>query len=165
MGEAGPNSSLTACSSLRFPRRSYRRPGRCQRLLFVVVYKLERPNTKKNCGPWKSGNPKPGFPLSHRPECLRRKEKNGRLHKTVDAPEMGAVAHERTDSLARSVNAQMCSSVFSAPSARVSPTASALSAPPSPCAPQRLRASAVKKKFFLRVSVSLRQVTTRSSPQ
>jgi hypothetical protein len=24
--------------------------------------------TKKNCGPWKSGNPKSGFPLFHRPE-------------------------------------------------------------------------------------------------
>src|SRR5437868_14981126 len=47
MGETVPNSSLTACSSLRFPRRSYGRPGRCQRLLFVVVYKLERPNTKR----------------------------------------------------------------------------------------------------------------------
>jgi hypothetical protein len=53
-------------------------------LLFVVVYKLERSKTKKNCGSWKSGNPKPGFPLFHRPECLRRKEKNGRLHKTLD---------------------------------------------------------------------------------
>jgi hypothetical protein len=25
-------------------------------------------------GPWKSGNPKAGFPLSHSPESLRRKE-------------------------------------------------------------------------------------------
>jgi hypothetical protein len=24
--------------------------------------------TKKNCGPWKIGNPKSGFPLFHRPE-------------------------------------------------------------------------------------------------
>src|SRR6266700_357548 len=30
---------------------------------------------RKNSGPWKSGNPKAGFPLSHSPEsCLRRKE-------------------------------------------------------------------------------------------
>jgi hypothetical protein len=26
-------------------------------------------------GRWKSGNPKPGFPLSHRPDSLRRKDK------------------------------------------------------------------------------------------
>jgi hypothetical protein len=31
--------------------------------------------TKKKCGPWKSGNPNPGFPLFHRPDSLRRKEK------------------------------------------------------------------------------------------
>jgi len=31
-------------------------------------------NRKKNCGPWKSGNPKPGFPLFHSPDSLRRKE-------------------------------------------------------------------------------------------
>jgi len=29
---------------------------------------------KKNCVRWKSGNPKPGFPLSHRTDGLRRKE-------------------------------------------------------------------------------------------
>jgi hypothetical protein len=26
------------------------------------------PNAKKNCEPWKRGNPKAGFPLFHRPE-------------------------------------------------------------------------------------------------
>ena len=37
-------------------------------------------------GPWKSGNPKPqGFPLSHRPDGLRRKEGEGR-HRTGTAP-------------------------------------------------------------------------------
>jgi len=30
--------------------------------------KKMKTQTKKNCGPWESGNPKPGFPLSHRPE-------------------------------------------------------------------------------------------------
>jgi hypothetical protein len=32
--------------------------------------------TKKNCEPWKSGNPKAGFPLFHRPEiaCGARKK-------------------------------------------------------------------------------------------
>jgi hypothetical protein len=48
--------------------------------------------TKKNCGRWKSGNPKSGFPLFHRPECLRRKEKNSRLHKTLDASDAVAAA-------------------------------------------------------------------------
>src|SRR6185295_4478259 len=35
--------------------------------------------TKKNSGQWKSGNPQPGFPLSHRPDRLRRKEKSTEL--------------------------------------------------------------------------------------
>jgi len=52
----------------------------------VVVHNYNNQKTKKNCGPWKGGNPKPGFPLFHRPECLRRKEKKSRLHKTLDTP-------------------------------------------------------------------------------
>src|SRR5438128_5494169 len=32
-------------------------------------------------GPWKSGNPKAGFPLSHRPDSLRRKEEKPFLPK------------------------------------------------------------------------------------
>jgi hypothetical protein len=35
-------------------------------------------NRKKNCGPWENGNPKPGFPLSHSPDRLRRKEKTSK---------------------------------------------------------------------------------------
>src|SRR5216684_326530 len=50
-------------------------------------------NRKKNGGLWESGNPKPGFPLSHSPDSLRRKENSiqekerqskRRLHKTLD---------------------------------------------------------------------------------
>jgi hypothetical protein len=43
-----------------------------------LLPKIEGRKTKdKNffCGPWKSGNPNPGFPLFHRPDSLRRKEK------------------------------------------------------------------------------------------
>lgn len=29
-----------------------------------------------NCGPWKSGNPQTGFPLSHRPDSLRQQGKD-----------------------------------------------------------------------------------------
>src|SRR5271169_2105966 len=32
------------------------------------------------CGPWKSGNPKAGFPLSHHPGSLRRKVKSSSSH-------------------------------------------------------------------------------------
>src|SRR6478609_3684021 len=57
----------------------------------LLFYKLERPKTKKNCGPWKSGNPKPGFPLSHRPECLRRKEKTAVYTKRLTHPSRQSV--------------------------------------------------------------------------
>jgi hypothetical protein len=35
-----------------------------------------KPPTQKNFGLWESGNPKAGFPLSHSPDSLRRKEEN-----------------------------------------------------------------------------------------
>src|SRR5580704_7655559 len=41
----------------------------------INTFGTENQKRMKNCGPWKSGNPRSGFPLSHRPECLRRKEK------------------------------------------------------------------------------------------
>jgi hypothetical protein len=50
------------------------RPRRSSEKKASYLLKLKT-KTKKNCGPWKSGNPKTGFPLFHRPECLRRKEK------------------------------------------------------------------------------------------
>src|SRR5438105_3261003 len=40
----------------------------------VVGGRRENRGRGKNCGPWENGNPKPGFPLSHRPDSLRRKE-------------------------------------------------------------------------------------------
>ena len=36
--------------------------------------KTQNRGTQKKCGRWKSGNPKAGFPLSHSPYSLRRKE-------------------------------------------------------------------------------------------
>jgi hypothetical protein len=42
----------------------------------VSIGNRENRETGKKCGPWKSGNPKTGFPLSHRPDSLRRKEPN-----------------------------------------------------------------------------------------
>jgi hypothetical protein len=40
-------------------------------------FKIERRTPKQEflSGRWESGNPKTGFPLSHRPDSLRRKEK------------------------------------------------------------------------------------------
>src|SRR5690348_2461496 len=41
----------------------------------VLTYVSDRTASKKRngkCGPWKSGNPRPGFPLSHRPDSLRQ---------------------------------------------------------------------------------------------
>src|SRR5689334_15604258 len=59
-----------------------------------------RRRNRRNCCHFKpastSGNPKPGFPLSHRPECLRRKEKNGRLHNTLDTPVKGSLRRAKT---------------------------------------------------------------------
>jgi len=40
----------------------------------ILIGLRENRGTGKNCGPWKSGNPKAEFPLSHRPDSLRRKE-------------------------------------------------------------------------------------------
>ncbi|MGH9661166.1 MAG: hypothetical protein ACRD96_21645, partial [Bryobacteraceae bacterium] len=40
----------------------------------VSLYILNLKNRTRSCGPWKSGNPKAGFPLFHRPDSLRRKE-------------------------------------------------------------------------------------------
>jgi hypothetical protein len=54
----------------RPPRRTARQKAK------TTEYQLtDNSNTKKNYRRWKSGNPKPGFPLFHRLECLRRKEK------------------------------------------------------------------------------------------
>jgi hypothetical protein len=44
------------------------------------------PPTQKNCGLWESGNPKAGFPLSHSPDSLRRKEED-LLKKSSDRAE------------------------------------------------------------------------------
>jgi hypothetical protein len=43
-------------------------------------------NRKKNCGPWESGNPKPGFPLSHSPDSLRRKENSIQEKSAIQTP-------------------------------------------------------------------------------
>jgi hypothetical protein len=37
-----------------------------------VSYRTASKKRIGQCGPWKSGNPKPGFPLSHRPDSLRQ---------------------------------------------------------------------------------------------
>ena len=42
-----------------------------RRVLLLLERKASKQRTEK-CGRWKSGNPKAGFPLSHRPESLRQ---------------------------------------------------------------------------------------------
>jgi hypothetical protein len=43
----------------------------------LLPIQRKQSKAKKKCGPWKSGNPKSGFPLSHRPKiaCGARKER------------------------------------------------------------------------------------------
>ena len=41
---------------------------------------------KNSCGRRKSGNPNPGFPLSHRPDSLRRKERTAVYTKDLARP-------------------------------------------------------------------------------
>jgi hypothetical protein len=48
-------------------------------------------NKQKNCGRWKSGNPKPGFPLFHHPDSLRRKEELPYKHFQTTRKESSAV--------------------------------------------------------------------------
>src|SRR6202049_157848 len=40
------------------------------------VPRAKKTGDRKKCGPWKSGNPKAGFPLSHSPDSRRRKEED-----------------------------------------------------------------------------------------
>jgi hypothetical protein len=68
-GEAGnrrrfqsPDSRVERRAALQLPD-----PDGAPKKLLSPNKKMKT-QTKKNCGPWKSGNPKPGFPLFHRPE-------------------------------------------------------------------------------------------------
>jgi hypothetical protein len=42
---------------------------------YKLKFKIKVKSKNFLMGPWKNGNPNPGFPLSHRPDSLRREEK------------------------------------------------------------------------------------------
>ena len=58
-----PRISGASANSARRPQTT----GRAENLLFLNEDEKDQ-KRRINCGPWKSGNPKPGFPLSHRPD-------------------------------------------------------------------------------------------------